>query len=65
LKILLTSGYSEQFLARRQQFDKDIPLLSKPYRREGLAKALRAALKDTRPGDVNSCASREKIDAES
>jgi CheY-like chemotaxis protein len=46
LRVLLTSGYSELFLARRQRFDTDLPLLSKPYRRDNLAKAVRRALGD-------------------
>jgi CheY-like chemotaxis protein len=44
MKVLLTSGYSEQFIAMRGDIDQAIPLLSKPYRREKLASAVRSAL---------------------
>jgi CheY-like chemotaxis protein len=44
MKILLTSGYSEQFIAMRGDIDQDIMMLSKPYRRDKLATAVRSAL---------------------
>jgi CheY-like chemotaxis protein len=44
MKILLTSGYSEQFIATRGDIGEDIQLLSKPYRRDKLATAVRSAL---------------------
>ncbi len=46
LKALFTSGYSEHFLRSRGNSDADlgVPLLSKPYRAQKLAAALRAVL---------------------
>jgi CheY-like chemotaxis protein len=44
MQFLLTSGYSEQFLALRDDANQDVQLLSKPYRREKLATAVRSAL---------------------
>jgi PAS domain S-box-containing protein len=44
MQFLLTSGYSEQFLALRDDANQDVQLLSKPYRREKLASAVRSAL---------------------
>jgi PAS domain S-box-containing protein len=43
LKVLLTSGYSDQFI-KTADGAPDVRLLSKPYRRDGLATAVRAAL---------------------
>ena len=44
MKALLTSGYSEQFIKTRDDASQDLPFLSKPYRREKLAAAVRSAL---------------------
>jgi PAS domain S-box-containing protein len=44
LKVLFASGYSEQFIAGRGVADHGIPLLSKPYRKQQLAQAIRKAL---------------------
>jgi CheY-like chemotaxis protein len=44
LKVLLTSGYSEQFIATRNDRDPSLQLLTKPYRRERLAAAVHEAL---------------------
>jgi PAS domain S-box-containing protein len=46
IKALLTSGYSEQFV-KAANVPADVRLLGKPYRLEGLATAVRAALDDT------------------
>ena len=43
IKVLLTSGYSEQFI-KTSEDAPDARLLSKPYRREKLATTIRAAL---------------------
>ncbi len=43
LKVLLTSGYSEQFI-RTGENAPDVRLLNKPYRKEVLAGAVRTAL---------------------
>ena len=44
LKALFTSGYSEQFLKGRGPTEVGVPLLSKPYRTQKLAEAVRGAL---------------------
>jgi len=48
LKALFTSGYSEQFIKGRGPTEEGVALLSKPYRTQKLAEAVRAAL-DARP----------------
>ncbi|WP_022724044.1 PAS domain S-box protein [Rhodopseudomonas sp. B29] len=44
LKVLFTSGYSENALIHQDRVDADILLLSKPYRRADLARMIRRAL---------------------
>jgi CheY-like chemotaxis protein len=44
LKVLYTSAYSENILARDGRFDADALLLAKPYRKADLAKMIRTAL---------------------
>jgi CheY-like chemotaxis protein len=44
LKVLFTSGYSENALIHNDRIDSDILLLSKPYRRSDLARMIRLAL---------------------
>ena len=44
LKALFTSGYSEHFLKGRGGTDQTVPLISKPYRTQHLAEAVRRAL---------------------
>ncbi|HEX2556435.1 MAG TPA: PAS domain S-box protein [Microvirga sp.] len=44
LKVLYTSGYSEEAFRQQGGSDEGIPLLRKPYRRKDLAEALRVAL---------------------
>jgi hypothetical protein len=44
LKALFTSGYSEQFIKDRGATEEGVALLSKPYRAQNLAEAVRAAL---------------------
>jgi CheY-like chemotaxis protein len=48
LKVLYASGYSEHFIGGRDELDGTIALLNKPYRKQGLATAVRDAL-DRRP----------------
>jgi CheY-like chemotaxis protein len=48
LKALFTSGYSEQFIKGRGPTEAGVPLLSKPYRTQKLAEAVRGVL-DARP----------------
>jgi CheY-like chemotaxis protein len=44
LKVLLTSGYSEDVLMEQGRIASELPLLTKPYTRAELAAALRGAL---------------------
>jgi CheY-like chemotaxis protein len=44
MPVLLTSGYTEHALDRREFREAGIPFLAKPYRRPELARALRRAL---------------------
>ena len=44
LKALFTSGYSERFIKDRGATQEGVALLSKPYRSQNLAEAVRAAL---------------------
>jgi CheY-like chemotaxis protein len=44
LKVLFTSGYTENILTRQGRFDPEQHLLSKPYERADLARALRKVL---------------------
>jgi CheY-like chemotaxis protein len=46
LKILYTTGYSAQLV--RTRTDHDVPVLSKPYRRQQLAATVRAVLDQRR-----------------
>jgi len=44
LRALFTSGYSKQFIEGRGEVDSSVPLVSKPYRKQRLADAVRGAL---------------------
>jgi FixJ family two-component response regulator len=44
LKAIFTSGYSESFLKGREATDQNVPLLSKPYRRQKLLELVRKVL---------------------
>jgi PAS domain S-box-containing protein len=46
LRILFTSGYTENSIVHHGRLDQGVRLLSKPYRRELLAKKIREALDD-------------------
>jgi CheY-like chemotaxis protein len=46
LKVLFTSGYSENAMVRDGYLDAGVLLLAKPYRKVELAKMIRAALAD-------------------
>ncbi|MEH7830082.1 hybrid sensor histidine kinase/response regulator [Gemmobacter denitrificans] len=50
LKILFTSGYTEAAITRNGQLDPGMQLLSKPYRRDELARKLREVLEATPTG---------------
>jgi PAS domain S-box-containing protein len=44
LNAIFTSGYSEQFLKGRDETDRSVPLLPKPYRRQKLLEIVRKVL---------------------
>ena len=44
LRVLYTSGYTENAIVHHGRLDADAQLLSKPYRRSDLERAVRAAL---------------------
>jgi CheY-like chemotaxis protein len=44
IRVLLTSGYSEEVFKEHGRPKGDIPLLRKPFRRRELAEAIRQAL---------------------
>lgn len=49
LKVLYTSGYTENAIVHHGRLDRDVHLLSKPYRRLDLARQIQAALRDPSP----------------
>jgi len=49
LKVLYTSGYTENSVVRQRKLDPGVELLSKPYRRHELAAKLRKVLDDHPP----------------
>jgi len=44
LRVLYTSGYTENAIVHHGRLDPGVMLLAKPYRRADLARAIRAAL---------------------
>ena len=60
IKILYTSGYSENAIVHHGRLDPDVLLLPKPYRRTDLDRMIRLALEgstDQTEGRIVSCAS--------
>jgi PAS domain S-box-containing protein len=53
LKVMFTSGYSEDMLQQDSSAEREIPLLRKPYRRKDLAEMLRHVL-ETAPAQHRS-----------
>lgn len=51
IRIVFTSGYTENSIVHHGRLDPGIKLLSKPYRRDQLAAAVREALADTGSND--------------
>jgi signal transduction histidine kinase/ActR/RegA family two-component response regulator len=51
LKVLYTSGYSQNAIVHHGRLDPGVLLLAKPYRKSELARALRTALRNERSGD--------------
>ena len=48
IKVLYTSGYSENAIVHQGRLDKGVHLLNKPYRRAELARKVRLALSGSR-----------------
>ncbi|WP_198677346.1 response regulator [Pseudidiomarina donghaiensis] len=46
MKLLFTSGYTENAIVHHGRLDPGVKLLSKPYRRQDLANKIREALDD-------------------
>lgn len=55
LKILFTSGYTENAIVHNGRLDAGVELLSKPYRREQLAAKVRR-VPDNAPGEPRQAA---------
>jgi signal transduction histidine kinase/CHASE3 domain sensor protein/DNA-binding response OmpR family regulator len=53
LAVLFTSGYTQNSIVHNGQLDADVTLLSKPWRQDDLARALRAALENPGPRLAN------------
>ncbi len=51
LRVLLTSGYTNEALAGEHSVPSDVPILTKPYRREELARRLKAVRQAAEHGD--------------
>jgi CheY-like chemotaxis protein len=56
LAVLYTSGYTENAIIHDGRLDSDVLLISKPYRRDELARKLRTALDHARRGNVEASA---------
>ncbi|MCQ4158390.1 CHASE3 domain-containing protein [Roseomonas sp. GC11] len=50
MKVIYTSGYTANAIIHDGRLDREVQLLSKPYRREELARQVRRALGPARPG---------------
>ncbi len=69
IKILFTSGYTQNAIVHNGRLDDDVFLLSKPYRKHDLARKLRSLLGPPRaaeeaspaPPNANASASRRKV----
>jgi signal transduction histidine kinase/DNA-binding response OmpR family regulator len=70
LKVLYTSGYTQNAIVHNGRLDEDAFLLSKPYRKDDLARKLRSLLDGTPPpaapqaqavADAGEMASRRKV----
>jgi signal transduction histidine kinase/DNA-binding response OmpR family regulator len=57
LAVLYTSGYTENAIIHDGRLDADVLLISKPYRREELARKLRTALDHARRGNAEPAVS--------
>ncbi|HEX7046581.1 MAG TPA: PAS domain S-box protein [Gammaproteobacteria bacterium] len=58
LKVLYTSGYTENAIVHQGRLDRGVHLLQKPYQRAELAKKLRNVLREPSPGGKDNDRSR-------
>jgi signal transduction histidine kinase/CHASE3 domain sensor protein/DNA-binding response OmpR family regulator len=58
LKVLYTSGYTQNSIVHNGKLDEDAVLLSKPYRRDELARKLRGVLSGAAPAPAAPAAAR-------
>ena len=62
IKILFTSGYTQNAIVHNGRLDDDVFLLSKPYRKHDLARKLRSLLGEPRPVQTaNGAQARKKV----
>jgi PAS domain S-box-containing protein len=52
IKVLFTSGYSENAIVHHGRLDAGVQLITKPYKRDQLARRLRLMLDETAPGSA-------------
>jgi hypothetical protein len=52
LKVLFTSGYTENAIVHHGRLDPGVLLLAKPYRKADLARMIRQALASMAPADA-------------
>jgi signal transduction histidine kinase/CheY-like chemotaxis protein len=57
LKVLFTSGYTQNAIVHNGKLDEGVELLSKPYRKDDLARKLRGILGDREAGPKSDAAS--------
>jgi PAS domain S-box-containing protein len=55
-RVLYTSGYTDTAIVHHGRLDQGVLLLSKPYRKSGLANMVRVALGDATEADANTAA---------
>ena len=52
IEVLFTSGYTENVIVHKGRLDPGLALISKPYRRDALARKIRAMFRDKRAPDA-------------
>ena len=60
--VLFTSGYTENAIVHGGRLDEGIDLLSKPYRREALARKLRHVLRNQEQRNLGQTGSRSRVE---
>ena len=61
IKVLFTSGYTQNAIVHNGKLDDDVVLLSKPYRKDELARKLRALLVEEPAADERPARQRRKV----